>query len=156
MILRELGDGVQVAGQIRAEDVSRLAEEGVRCLVCNRPDDEEPGQPPAAGIRTAAERAGIAFVHLPVAGLPDLATARRVHSVIRGATGPTLAYCRTGTRSTMLWALGVVDAGEMTIREVLHRAAVAGYDLRALLPQLLIAASGADRRTGGGSEGETG
>ncbi len=143
--MRTLADGVQVAGQIHAGDVPRLAEAGVCLLVCNRPDDEEPGQPSAAEIRKAAERAGLAFFHLPIDGLPGLAAARRLHAQMRASAAPMLAYCRSGTRSTMLWALAMVDAGEMGVSEVLHRAAAAGYDLRVLLPQLLAAAGGKGR-----------
>ncbi len=142
---------VRVSGQIRAEDLPDLAESGVRRIVCNRPDGEEPGQPPVDEIRAAAARRGMDVVHLPVRGLPDIAAARRMHAAIRAAGGPVLAYCRTGTRSTMLWALGMVDAGEMTVREVLRRAASAGYDLRALLPLLLTAADGRTGNPGAGS-----
>ena len=43
---------------------------------------------------------------------------------------PVLAFCRTGMRSTTLWALQAAAA--MTAIDILDRAAAAGYDLSAL------------------------
>jgi uncharacterized protein (TIGR01244 family) len=49
--------------------------------------------------------------------------------------GPVLAFCRSGTRSTCLWALARSSRGadpDILIRD----AAEAGYDLRPLAPLL--------------------
>ncbi len=74
--------------------------------MCNRPDFEEPGQPPLAVLRAAAEAAGLTFHHVPVSGgmFPSeaLAEFRRIR---QEATGPVLAYCRSGTRSITMDAL---------------------------------------------------
>ena len=56
--MRTLDGRVSVAGQIRPDQLPALAAAGVRAVINNRPDGEEPGQPSAAEMREAAERAG--------------------------------------------------------------------------------------------------
>ncbi|MGE4327509.1 MAG: sulfur transferase domain-containing protein, partial [Pseudodonghicola sp.] len=53
---------------------------------------------------------------------------------IADATGPVLGYCRTGTRSTVIWALG--QAGTLPVDEILEKASAAGYQLDHLRPAL--------------------
>lgn len=120
-----------VAGQLDPADVPRLAEQGYSTLICNRPDGEAPGQPDAASMRAAAEGAGIAFHHIPVAGgqFPAAALASFRHAR-RAAGGRTLAYCRSGTRSITLDALANPDG--LSVDERLDAAARAGYDLSGL------------------------
>lgn len=48
--------------------------------------------------------------------------------------GPALAYCRSGNRSTVLWAL--TQAGQRPASEILGIAADAGYDLSGVAPML--------------------
>jgi uncharacterized protein (TIGR01244 family) len=49
-------------------------------------------------------------------------------AALNGAAGKTLAYCRSGTRSTLLWALARAKAGD--VPQTLHeKANGAGYDL---------------------------
>ena len=117
-----------VAGQIQPADVAEAAATGVAMIVNNRPDNEEPGQPASDDIRQAAETAGLAYRHIPVAGglAPDQVEA--MAEAIDEAEGKLLAFCRSGTRSTYLWALARSARGaeaEMLVRQ----AAAAGYDL---------------------------
>jgi len=101
-------------------------------IVNNRPDGEEPGQPPAAEIEAAAREAGLAYRHIPVepGGLSsDLVQA--MAEAIDEADGTMLAFCRSGTRSTYLWALARSQQGTPG-DELIERAAAAGYDLSPL------------------------
>jgi uncharacterized protein (TIGR01244 family) len=95
-----------VAPQIRAEDVATIAAQGFRSIMCNRPDDEEPGQPRYAEIAAAATAAGLAVVHVPVVSgriLPGDVEA--FSAALRDLPGPVLAYCRSGARCQNLWMM---------------------------------------------------
>ncbi|WP_340587320.1 TIGR01244 family sulfur transferase [Erythrobacter alti] len=128
MDVRAVSPEFAVAPQIQQEDLSALADRGFVTVVCNRPDGEEPGQPPVDQIRAAAEAAGLAFHHIPVAGgaFPDASIAA-FRKVRQEAEGPVLAYCRSGTRSITLDTLANPD--NLSPSERLNRAKAAGYDL---------------------------
>ena len=81
---------------------------------------------------------GLEFRWLPVT-MPSLSDhdARAFAAALDELPGPTLAFCRTGTRSTALWALSQV--GERSTDDVLADAARAGYDLEGLRPRLDLA-----------------
>ena len=135
MDIRNVSPGFAVAPQIKPEDIPALAQAGFRTLICNRPDAEEADQPSAAELRKAAEAAGIAFHHIPVAGgeFPAAAIAA-FRAVRRGSEGRVVAYCRTGTRSITLEALA--NPGDLDASQRLERAAAAGYDLAGLTERL--------------------
>lgn len=125
--MRRLEAGMLVAGQIAPEDMAALTTLGIRLIVNNRPDGEEPGQPGHAEIAAAAEAAGIACRHIPVATLEPEAI-EAMAEALGGAEGPVLAFCRSGTRSTYLWALARTLAGADG-DDLAAKAAAAGYDL---------------------------
>lgn len=128
MDLRELTSEVWVTGQLDPIDMAALAAEGVRLIVCNRPDSEIAADQEHSRMEAAAQAAGMEFAFLPLApgGLtPDLVA--DFGATISGK-GKTVAYCRSGTRSATLWALS--QAGRMSRAEIIERAAKAGYDLR--------------------------
>jgi len=135
MITKQLTAKLHVAGQITADDVKQAAAQGFTAIINNRPDGEEPGQPPAAEIAAAARAAGLAYVHQPVVGSnisdADVGTFARL---IAETPGKILAHCRTGTRCTMLWMLS--RAGTQPADELLATARAAGYDLEALRSRL--------------------
>lgn len=135
-MFKNLDESTLVSCQIAPEDVAQAAAEGVSLIVNNRPDGEEPGQPSGAEIAAAAEAAGIAYRHIPVAGglAPDQVAA--MGDALAGAEGKVLAFCRSGTRSTYLWALARASAGSDGA-EIMARAAAAGYDLSPLRNYLL-------------------
>lgn len=124
-----LDDSVFVAGQITPDDVAAAASEGVTLIVNNRPEQEEPDQPAGADIEAAAIESGIDYVAIPVthAGF-SLPQVEAMEKALAGAGGRTLAFCRMGMRSTLLWALARAHAGEDP--EALSRAAAdAGHDV---------------------------
>lgn len=135
MDIRRLDPALHVAPQIALEDVTALQAAGYATLISNRPDGEEPGQPDAAAVRAAAEAAGLAFVHIPVS-MPALGRGEieALRHALDTLPGPALAFCRSGTRSTVLWALS--QAGERPADELIAAAAAAGYDISGLRPQL--------------------
>jgi uncharacterized protein (TIGR01244 family) len=127
MSMRRLEDGMYVAGQIDPDDMTAIAARGIRLIVNNRPDGEEPGQPPHREIAAAAEAAGIACRHIPVARL-EAGSVEAMAAALEGAAGPVLAFCRSGTRSAYLWALARSQAGAAG-DDLAAKAAAAGYDL---------------------------
>ena len=99
-----LSDNYSVATQIQPEDVGFFASEGFTTIICNRPDGEDAGQPPSATIREACEQHGIAFYMIPMQGRElDTETVGQFLTVMGNASGPVLGYCRSGTRSAILW-----------------------------------------------------
>jgi len=119
------------APQIGAADLAAAAEQGVRLVVNNRPDAEEPGQPASAEIEAAAREAGLAYAHIPIDHRGFSAEhVEALHAAIAAAPGKTLAYCRSGTRSTLLWALMRAKYGDEALEAIADAAAQAGYDVR--------------------------
>jgi uncharacterized protein (TIGR01244 family) len=124
-----------VAGQIRPADIPAVAAAGVTLVVNNRPDIEEPGQPESAAVRAAAEAAGLTYRDLPIAGSIAPAQAEAMAELLEGAGGKTLLFCRSGTRSTFLWALARARRGADP-DTLIAQAASAGYDLSPLRDHL--------------------
>ena len=116
-------------------DVEAAAARGVTMIVSNRPDGEEPDQPSAAEIEAAARAAGLDFVHVPVVDRlsPDKVDALR--AALARTQGRALIFCRSGTRSAYLWAMARAAEG-VPVDELVHRAGLAGYNIRPLLPWL--------------------
>jgi len=108
---RQLDDKVLVSGQIRPEDVAALVGEGVTMLVNNRPDGEEPDQPLGMDIEEAARTVGIDYRSIPIIRGIGPADADAMQEAIRATRGKMLAFCRTGTRSSLAWALAKSDEG---------------------------------------------
>lgn len=103
--MRQVGAGFFVAGQIAPQHVAALAEAGYTTIICNRPDNEGPGQPPSATIKAEADKAGMSFHYIPVvhAGITR-ENVDAMQAALSGAEGKVLAYCRSGARSTHLYA----------------------------------------------------
>lgn len=132
--MRRLDETTSVfPSQIVPADLPHLAAQGIRLLVNNRPDDEEPGQPASAEIEAAARSAGLDYRHIPISG--GFPTAKVEAMVEALEHGPALLFCRSGTRSTYAWALARALRGTQP-ETLLRQAAEAGYDLRPLLPYL--------------------
>jgi uncharacterized protein (TIGR01244 family) len=130
--LKRIDDSTIVAGQIHPEEVPALTAIGVGMIVNNRPDGEEPGQPAAAEIEAAAHAAGLGYRHIPV-GTGGLSTelVKQMAEAIDASQGTLLAFCRSGTRSTYLWALARSQQGADG-DALIEKAAAAGYDLSPL------------------------
>jgi sulfide:quinone oxidoreductase len=102
----QLEDGLAVAPQLVAPDFAGLAQMGFRTVVNNRPDGEVAGQLPSAEAEQAARAAGLGYHYLPVANarVTDADVVHAFTVLIQTVPRPLLAYCRSGTRCTLLWA----------------------------------------------------
>ncbi len=139
MQLRPLSKELSVSAQIRVADIAALAAQGYRSVINNRPDGEEPGQPASATLATAATQVGLDYRYVPVIpGQLQDAQVTAFAAALADMPGPVLAFCRTGTRSSTLWALQASGSADA----ILETARVAGYDLSALRPRLGDAAHG--------------
>lgn len=128
-MFRTLDDRISVFGQITRDDVAAAKAQGFTMIINNRPDGEQDGQPTAAEIGAAAREAGLAYAAIPVdhSGFSEEQVAAMADA-LAAADGPVLAFCRSGTRSTFLWALASARRGEDG-DQLIAKAANAGYDL---------------------------
>ncbi|MBK0329132.1 TIGR01244 family phosphatase [Rhodobacteraceae bacterium F11138] len=135
MEMRPLSPRYSVSPQISAEDISAIAQAGISLVVCNRPDQEVPPSHQSKAIADAVRAAGMRFEFLPLTH--QTMTPENValqHELIEDAEGPVLAYCASGTRSSVVWALG--EAKTRSPDEILADTAAAGYQLDGLRPTL--------------------
>ncbi len=126
-------DDLSVAPQIGVADVAEAAAQGFTIIINNRPDGEEPSQPPGAEIEAAAKAAGLTYVHIPVRGAPGPAEVEAVRQVVDAAEGPVLAFCRSGTRSITTWSIGQAMSGAISRGDLVTLGRQAGYDLSGVL-----------------------
>ena len=133
MDIRRITPDYAVSPQIEPEDLPKVAAQGFRTVVCNRPDSENPAELSAEVMRIAAEAAGLRFVDNPVTH-PTMTAERIARQAEALGEGPVLAYCASGTRSSVLWSLA--QAGRMPADEIIAATGRAGYDLSGLRPRL--------------------
>ncbi len=135
MDLRQITETYTVAPQLEPGDMATLAAQGVTTVICNRPDGENPAPLQAAAMQAAAEAAGLAFVFNPVVGGQlTMDNVEEQRDAIDGSDGPVVAYCASGNRSTIVWALG--QAGDLPTDEIIARGEKWGYQLEWLRPQI--------------------
>ena len=136
-MFRKLTDRVYASPQIGIGEVAEAKALGVALIVNNRPEGESDDQTPGEKIEAAAQAAGIAYVAIPVthSGFSEPQVSAMREALERAGDAPVLAYCRSGTRSTLLWALAEASAGADP-EALAEAAAGAGYDL-APVAQLL-------------------
>jgi len=136
MDIKQLDDKVAVSAQIAPADIAEIARRGFRTLICNRPDGEDVTQPEFEEIAAAARAAGMETIFQPVTSATmSVEDARRFGDAVDKSDGPAFAYCRTGTRCTMLWTIAGVLNGKPK-GELREAAARAGYDMANLLDSL--------------------
>jgi uncharacterized protein (TIGR01244 family) len=115
--------------QLSAKDIPDLARRGYRSIIGNRPEGESPDQPRWIELEAAAAATGMAAVHIPVvAGKISEQDVDAFRQALERLPKPIAAFCRTGTRSTLLWALA--NQGNLTVEERLSIAAKEGFDLQ--------------------------
>jgi uncharacterized protein (TIGR01244 family) len=133
--LKRINDRVSVAPQISPDDIPAIKAAGFTDIVNNRPDGEAAGQPSGAEIQAAVEAAGLRYHAIPL-GREGVSSemVEATKSVLEGSAGPVLCYCRSGTRSTTLWALS--QAGEVPANAIIAAAGQAGYDVSHLAGHL--------------------
>jgi len=135
MELRQLTPVLAVSPQIAAADVAALKDAGFKAIVCNRPDGESPDQPLFSEIQVAAREAGLQAHYLPAeSGKVSDQQARDFGALLASLPAPVLAYCRTGMRSTTMWALS--NADRLSAERLVDIARGAGYDLKGVVRRI--------------------
>lgn len=138
-MFRRLSEQVLASPQISLDDLAEAKALGVGLVINNRPEGESEDQVPGAEVEAAARALGLDYVAIPVthAGFSG-PQVEAMASALSGAQGQVLAYCRSGTRSSLLW--GLAEASRGGDPDALSaQAAQAGYDLgpvRALMDML--------------------
>ena len=132
---RRIDDRILVAPQIGVADIAAAKGAGVTLIVNNRPDGEDPHAPQSAEIEAAAREAGLKYVAIPIthAGFSGPQVDAMIAAMADGDT--VLAYCRSGTRSTLLWSLAQAKQGDDP-SSIASRAANAGYDVAPVRPMM--------------------
>jgi uncharacterized protein (TIGR01244 family) len=133
--LKRINDHVSVSSQITLDDIAAIKAAGFTAVVNNRPDGESPDQVPSASMEAAAQAAGLDYHYIPL-GRDGVSSEmiEQTRAALEGSRGKVLCYCRSGTRSTTLWALS--QAGKAPADEIVSAAAGAGYDVSHLLAHL--------------------
>ncbi len=133
--IRRLSDTFAVAPQIELGEIEAVKAAGFGFVVNNRPDGEAFDQPTGAEIEAAALEAGLGYCAIPVDHSGFSVEQVSALSALMVSPRPILAYCRSGTRSAMLWALASAARGG-DIETIIDSAMTAGYDVRGLRPAM--------------------
>jgi uncharacterized protein (TIGR01244 family) len=133
-MFKSLTSEIMVSPQISLDDVAEAARQGIKLIVNNRPEEESEDQTLGTEIEAAARAAGMDYVAIPVthSGFSE-PQVKAMAEALEGAKGPVLAYCRSGTRSTLLWALAEASQGGDP-DALTNIAAKAGYDVSPIRP----------------------
>ena len=135
MDIRPLTDSYSVSPQIMPGDLAAIRAAGFSTVIDNRPDGEIPPDLHSATMQKAAEALGLVFVANPVIGgalsLDNVTTQK---AAIDSASGPVLAYCASGNRSSVVWALA--NAGRMPADQLISIPARFGYQLEGIRGQI--------------------
>ncbi len=133
---RKLSDEFYASPQVTPQEISEAAAMGITLVVNNRPDGEAPDQPAGADIEAAARAAGMDYLAIPIgsAGFSE-PQVEKLQDALASAEGPALGFCRSGTRSTLLWSLARARTGDDP-EDISEAAAAAGYDVSPVRPAM--------------------
>lgn len=135
MQIRPLTSDYAVSPQIDPADLPAIKQAGYALVIDNRPDGEIPEQMRTEEVARAAAAAGLGFVANPVSpGMFTDAVIEAQRQAVEQATGPVLAYCASGNRSSCVWAL--MNAGSRPLEELVATPARYGYNLNPLVPMI--------------------
>ena len=133
---RKLSGDFYASPQVTPQEISEAAAMGITLVVNNRPDGEAPDQPPSADIEAATRAAGMDYIAIPIGGSgfsePQV---EQLQHALAGAAGPVLGFCRSGTRSTLLWSLAQARSGADP-EATAEAAAAVGYDVSPVRPAM--------------------
>ena len=128
-MIRQLDNTTMVSGQLTPDQVADLKAQGVTLLVNNRPDNEDAGQPLSADMEAAARAAGLEYRHIPIRYGMGPSDVEAMRTAIHDAgDGKLLAFCRSGNRSTLAWAVARAEDGAEP-DELRQLAEAAGFNL---------------------------
>lgn len=135
MDIRKITADYYVAPQIDPDDLPAIAAAGIKTIICNRPDIEVPPSHRAAQLQAATQAAGLTFFELPLTHQNMTVDVIAQHMELARSAGPTLAYCASGTRCTIAWAIGSAVEG-VDIDEILAATRQGGYALDSMRSML--------------------
>ena len=136
MSIKQIENNYFVSEQITVDDMDDIKQQGIRSIICNRPDGEASDQPTHTEIESIAKQHGIEFRYIPID--KGMIRDEQVNAFTRAfdeLPRPILGYCRSGMRSTSLWSLA--NASQIDLNEILEKTAAAGYDIRPLTKRIL-------------------
>ena len=137
MDIKKITNTISVSDQVSVTDVTTLAEAGFKSIICNRPDGEAADQPSFAEIEAAASAQGIVVLYQPVvSGKVSDEDATEFGKLLDQLPKPTLAFCRTGARSTTLWSLSEASRGR-PLSDIIAAAKSAGYDMSGVVRRIV-------------------
>jgi uncharacterized protein (TIGR01244 family) len=124
-----LDDETAISSPIGPDGVAGAADAGFLAIINNRPDGEEDHQPNSHSIEFAAKNRDLAYRHVPISiralSMEDVAAMR---SAIDETPSPRVAFCRSGARSYLMWALTKAEDGH-DLDGLIDQAAERGYDI---------------------------
>jgi len=128
--MKTVDEKLFIAPQLDEAAIRLAAAKGVRKIINNRPDGEEPGQPSAAHNRKIAEDLGMSYAHIPVTpGQVSEEQVREFQKEMAQAEGPVVAHCKSGARALTLWAIGEVLDGRMNKNDIAKLGERMGVDI---------------------------
>ena len=132
-------DTFYVAPQLTVDDIRAAAADGFTLIINNRPDGEMIGQPKNADLEEAARAAGLAYIHLPVdsRGITPDHTGGLERAIDDADDGKTLAFCRSGMRSILVWSYAEARFGK-PVAQIIDEARLAGFDISGHEPALTL------------------
>jgi sulfide:quinone oxidoreductase len=135
MDIKKLTSNLSISPQVLMSEIQAIAQAGFKAIICNRPDGEGPDQPSFKEIEQAANQYGLQAKYLPAeSGKVRDEEGQAFGQLLNTLPGPVLAYCRTGMRSTTLWALS--QAGSTPLPQILEASQKAGFDMKALVQRI--------------------
>ena len=135
MDIKALTPNLSISPQILISEMQAVAEAGFKAIICNRPDGEGPDQPSFQEIEAAARQHGLQAQYLPAeTGKVRDEDGKVFGQLLQTLPGPVLAYCRSGMRSTTLWALS--QSGVTPLPQILEASQKVGFDMKALVQRI--------------------
>lgn len=135
MDIRALTPTYAVSPQIDLSDLPSIKAAGYNTVIDNRPDGEIPPHLHTTHMQAAAESIGLKFIANPViGGAMTMENIRLQAQVMAEATGPVFAYCASGNRCSVVWAM--MNAGARSTDDLIRTPAKFGYNLEPLRGQI--------------------
>lgn len=140
MDIRQLTPAFSVSPQIDPQDIAQIAQLGYKTVICNRPDAENPASHHVAQMQSEADKHGLTLLlnqfATPMLSMEHVEAQK---ALLQDAQTPVLAYCASGTRSTMVWSLAM--AGTLETDAIIQAAAQGGYQMEGLRGQIDVLAA---------------
>lgn len=129
--MKHLHQNLYVGGQINASDFTEFKEAGITVIINNRPDNEESGQLNSTEAELLATEHGMTYHYLPMANGQPLSAnlVDDFKAALESTDGGVLAHCRSGMRSSFIWALGQIPTGSVSVDDAIGKAEKAGIPL---------------------------